>query len=366
MQFLRNAPRRFAPKRAMRLPRTGWQRRFNFRKACLNAHRAQKPQFLKMKATPKIAGYGLLGFCLFETLPVDVVENKAFSEFQIGKLLGAGGCGTVWVVTDKDGKKYALKACPVEASEMDIRMREVDAMKKAGTEHVVKCYDAWMETMTPELEAMFIPEDCPVWQYANTEYMFFMKTELCESNLSHWINGSERRPSQLWAVFRQVTKALVDLHGKDIMHRDIKPDNIFLNFDDSSNKPIVKLGDLGLAKMKEESGGTFGLLDFAIESKVTSEIGTFAYMAPEQRTSRYNHKVDIYALGMLLWEMNVVQEDFDERHMSLMAMRKTGKVGFWNNLRSPEAKAVIEQLIQPHPENRPSAIDILTNLDNRN
>jgi len=63
--------------------------------------------------------------------------------------------------------------------------------------------------------------------------------------------------------------------------------------------------------------------------------------------------------------MNVVQDDFDERHLALMATRTTGKVGFWNTLRSPEAAAFIEQLIRPNPVDRPSAKDILVSIDNR-
>merc|ERR1711964_335117 len=198
--------------------------------------------------------------------------------------------------------------------------------------------------------------------------MFFMKTELCDTNLNQWLRATERRPSQLWRVFRQVTKGLQDLHGKNIMHRDIKPDNIFLNVDKVTQKVHVKLGDLGLAKVQAPSEGSFGVSQvidgLLFPSSVTSDIGTFAYMAPEQRHSHYNNKVDVYALGMLLWEMNEIQSDRDERHMALMRTRKTGRVGHWCNLKTPEAGAFIEQLIRPNPADRPTVSEILTKLDN--
>merc|ERR1712098_129074 len=81
----------------------------------------------------------------------------------------------------------------------------------------------------------------------------------------------------------------------------------------------------------------------------TSDIGTYAYMAPEQRKSLYNQKVDIYALGMLLWELNETNFDRDERHFTLMRVRKTGCCGRWCNLKSPESSAMIEKMIHHDP-----------------
>lgn len=96
---------------------------------------------------------------------------------------------------------------------------------------------------------------------------------------------------------------------------------------------------------------------------VTSDVGTFAYMAPEQRLSRYNNKVDIYALGMLLWEMFELHDDREERHSALMRTRRTGKVGWWCRLKTPESTDLIEKLIQLNPAKRPTAIELLNSLD---
>merc|ERR1711900_71674 len=111
------------------------------------------------------------------------------------------------------------------------------------------------------------------------------------------------------------------------------------------------MGDLGLAKNDtpgpvHQLPGTMCLEPTMSCGPVTSDIGTFAYMAPEQRHSHYDQKVDMYALGMLLWEMNEKQENHDERHTALMRTRRTGKVGWWCEVKSPESIEIIEQLIQ--------------------
>jgi serine/threonine protein kinase len=372
MQFIRQARGRLArlkPTRRVGLPNFLGRKVFSSAIQGLRMNPGRLPsRVVKTIGAGFITSHMPFGYGSSEDFPVDIIPGKALTAFKIVKQLGAGGCATVWTVTDVYGKSYALKAIPMDAEEVELRMREVNAMKAANAEHVVECYDAWIEPMTPQLEDAFVPKDAPVYQYAATEYMFFMKTELCDTNLTEWITRKERRPSQLWRVFRQVTQGLSDLHTKGFMHRDIKPDNIFVNVDESTQKVHVKVGDLGLAKFQRKSGlrrslsqaMAFGGLS---SGRVTSEIGTFAYMAPEQRDSHYNNKVDIYALGMLLWEMNELNYDRDERHMTLMRVRKTGRCGHWCTLKTPQSCSFIEQMIRPNPADRPTADEILSNLD---
>merc|ERR1711964_523327 len=310
------------------------------------------------------------GFLNYD-LPLGVCEGRALAEFTIGGQLGAGGCGTVWRATDSDGKQYALKACPADHEELKFRIREVDTMHEAkGLENVVQCYDAWFEMMTPELEAKFIPEGSPCSREPGmgvvpAEYMLFLKTELCDTNLRDWLKAGNHRPSLLWRVFRQVTQGVTDLHGVEVMHRDIKPENIFLKVDPATQKVHAKLGDLGLAKSLGADGPNisdmlpFDTSLFPLTPSATRDIGTFAYMAPEQRHSRYDNKVDIYALGMLLWEMFETCDDHDERHIKLVRTRRTGRTGWWSELKTPESQHLIEHLIRPNPAERPTAAEVL-------
>merc|ERR1712167_134565 len=152
-----------------------------------------------------------------------------------------------------------------------------------------------------------------------------------------------------------------------IMHRDIKPANIFINFDKETNQVSAKLGDLGLAKHSNQTGRT-GFIGgdpmlVATTPSVASDVGTYAYMAPEQRRSYYDLKVDMYALGMLLWEMNAMEQDMDGRHEALMHTRSTGKVGKFTKVKMAKSIAFIEKLIQRNPSNRPTATELLNSLD---
>ncbi|MBA0820532.1 hypothetical protein Gohar_019620, partial [Gossypium harknessii] len=89
-----------------------------------------------------------------------------------------------------------------------------------------------------------------------------------------------------WA--RQVLAGLIYLHSHDppIIHRDLKCDNIFIN----GNQGEVKIGDLGLATVLEQSNAK-------------SVIGTPEFMAPELYDESYNELVDIYSFGMCMLEM---------------------------------------------------------------
>lgn len=95
--------------------------------------------------------------------------------------------------------------------------------------------------------------------------------------------------SEIIKIGRDICAALVLCHGKDILHRDIKPENIFRNSDGS-----YKLGDFGIAK----------ILDACSGKTANTGIGTPAYAAPEQGKTGYNSQIDIYSLGLVLYELS--------------------------------------------------------------
>lgn len=111
-------------------------------------------------------------------------------------------------------------------------------------------------------------------------------------------------PSELWRLFRQILEGLAHIHAQGMMHRDLKPSNIFLD----SNGDI-KIGDFGLAVTKgenQETDALKSLKESALESSLTTNIGTPFYVSPEQYqqgSQRYNQKVDMYALGIILVEL---------------------------------------------------------------
>ena len=99
-------------------------------------------------------------------------------------------------------------------------------------------------------------------------------------------------PAAALAVVRQVAEALSYAHGRGVVHRDIKPDNIILTNLDGADDPEVKVADFGIAKILGES------------STATHLVGTAHYLAPELvRGNVLSPSVDVYALGVTLYQM---------------------------------------------------------------
>src|SRR5262249_36043634 len=98
-------------------------------------------------------------------------------------------------------------------------------------------------------------------------------------------NGLPHELAQQW--FLALAKAIAYLHDHGIVHRDLKPGNIFIE------NGALKVGDYGLSKFISSSQRT----------AQTQSVGTVYYMAPEISTGNYNKQIDIYAAGIILYEM---------------------------------------------------------------
>lgn len=95
--------------------------------------------------------------------------------------------------------------------------------------------------------------------------------------------------SEIVKIGMDICNALILCHGKNILHRDIKPGNIFINKDGN-----YKLGDFGISK----------ILDSSATFMASTGIGTPQYWAPEQTSGQYDKRVDIYSLGLVLYELS--------------------------------------------------------------
>ena len=127
----------------------------------------------------------------------------------------------------------------------------------------------------------------------NNEYIIF-ELESCTEDLKTFMEGNgelENDKTFFKQIILDIAKALKTVHGKGIMHRDIKPNNIFIKEEDEDGeKKIVKLGDFGCSVY--------------IKDNTSEQIGTFIYCAPEiSKGILYDEKCDLWSLGITLFEL---------------------------------------------------------------
>jgi len=150
--------------------------------------------------------------------------------------------------------------------------------------------------------------------------------------------------SMIWKIFSQILQAINICHTRKqgkILHRDIKPGNIFL---DSYNN--AKLGDFGLSKILS-IGNCFA----------QSHVGTPYYMSPELiKENKYNEKCDIWSLGCLIYEMAALKPPFEASTHLLLAKKITlGKFERIPIRYSEDLQSIIEKMLKINQNERPSA-----------
>lgn len=156
-------------------------------------------------------------------------------------------------------------------------------------------------------------------------------------------------------IAQQVARALAAAHAKGVVHRDLKSENIFL-IEREGRRDVVKVVDFGVAKLT-----AIGDTEAAAEPRLTlagSIMGTPEYMAPEQAAGKHevDHRVDIYALGIILFEMVTGRLPFrGETLMRTLAMQLFDALPSIAGLRANvpvELTAVIERACEKQPEAR--------------
>jgi len=127
-----------------------------------------------------------------------------------------------------------------------------------------------------------------------TEENIIFELEYCQSSLKDYLNENgklERNPTIFKNIVQSVVKALVHIHKKGIMHRDIKPDNIFIldeEFEDEDK--VIKLGDFGCSVLIKENN--------------SEKMGSLFYSAPEiLQDLKYDERCDLWSLGATLFEL---------------------------------------------------------------
>ncbi|KJE89249.1 Nek4 protein [Capsaspora owczarzaki ATCC 30864] len=246
-------------------------------------------------------------------------------------LLGKGSFGTVYLVeTISDGERLAVKEIPCARMERDEKskaLRELQILRKLVHPHIVKYKGAFTNA-----GSLII-----CMEYADGGDMH---QRIKERRGIHF--GEQQIVSWLF----QLGEALSYLHGRRILHRDLKTQNIFLTKSD-----VVKLGDFGISRVLSNT-----------HDHARTLVGTPYYLSPEICESKpYDFKSDMWALGCVLYEMVTLKHAFDAQSIRALVLKiLTGRYPPIPSFYTPQLALVVDKLLHLHPEYRPTAQALLT------
>lgn len=210
------------------------------------------------------------------------------------------------------------------------------------------------------------PPTQPRWLFIQME---FVENQTLREAIDRGLTVEES-----WRLFRQMIEALAHVASLGIIHRDLKPSNILMfgaGGEQGHSAGDIKIGDFGLATTTTSlQGGTdgapvFGTTDESVDQ--TTEIGTNLYIAPEvlkAGASRYDYKVDVYAAGIVFFEMLASQRVYKTGMERIQTIRdlRLPDVSFpkgWNEAQLPAQTKIIRRMLSHDPAERPSPLELL-------
>jgi hypothetical protein len=210
-------------------------------------------------------------------------------EFIVGPLLGQGGFAAVFRVRDSSlNRDVAVKVLDLELAPSptiaERFLREAQTIARLEHPHIV-----------------------PIYKVGRQEEVFYISMRCIDGPSLRQLLGTHKRLSvgDAARIARQAADALAYAHSRDIVHRDIKPDNILL---DQSGHVMVT--DFGIAKAAQAAQAAT-----AVSAQLTSEgmiVGTPQYMSPEQASGdTLDGRSDVYSLGIVLYQMLSGAPPFD-------------------------------------------------------
>jgi serine/threonine protein kinase len=221
----------------------------------------------------------------------DSLVGQKVSHYAVTRKLGSGGMGVVYEAEDtRLGRRVALKFLPTEMAQDSQLLERFQREARAAS-------------------ALNHSNICTVHAIEQHERQHFIVMELLEGQtLAQMIGRQPFEIGRLLGLAIQITDALESAHAKGIVHRDMKPANIFV-----TPRGQVKILDFGLAKMDRFQGAADGegmasqLETLAPGEQLTTPgaaLGTVSYMSPEQaRGQLVDARTDLFSVGVVLYQM---------------------------------------------------------------
>ena len=250
--------------------------------------------------------------------------------YEVVKSIGSGNYGQVYLVRHKyEGRNYVVKK---------IKTRDMPDSEREKTEQEVKLLQKLRHANIVAYKDSYIDRDqflCIVMVNCEGGDMY-SKIKAAK--------GKKFTEAQILEWLAQILLALLYLHDRRILHRDLKTQNIFLK------NSKIRLGDFGIAKVLD------GTRDFA-----NTCIGTPYYMSPELFKNRpYSFKSDVWGLGCVVYEMCNLRHAFDAQSLNGLAMKiMKGTYPPTTPFYSKGLRDLISKMLSVNPAHRPMLLDIL-------
>lgn len=287
----------------------------------------------------------------------ELTPGTRLGSYEIIRMLGQGGMGNVYVARDvKLGRKVAVKTVRAKAQSHSARfVQEARATARFQHDNIVVIHDA-----------------------GEHQGIMYMVLEYLDGHPLDAIIGTPMAPRQAVDYLIPVLRALEAAHEHGIIHRDLKPANIFV-----TRRGSVKVLDFGIAKALDAANKDTGhhpavkpetteIKKFrsSVETEAGALVGTMAYMAPEQwANADIDARTDIWALGLILWEMLAGRHPFMKKSMTELVQMAVGAMPLPDPSKyiadlPSELERVLHKCLQVVPDERfGSASDMLAALE---
>jgi serine/threonine protein kinase/histidyl-tRNA synthetase len=307
-------------------------------------------------------------------VPQSITGFDYKSYFEQNELIGKGGGGSVYRVTNKiDECVYAVKIIKLKGLKASASiMKEVLVLSRLQHQNIVRYHNAWFEENSDSEESEKDSEDSyesssfsessqsdnwivafqrsrgsiePFFSKEESKSLgckLYIQMEFCAGkSLEEVIQDHLPDEASAFKMLKEILNGLAYIHSRKTIHRDLKPSNIFLG-----GEGEVKLGDFGLAANSE------------VKENEASTVGTPLYWSPEQEAGRFDQKSDMFSIGIIFFEMFRKFGSYMQKTKEIRALTKQRLLP--EDFSAPkDVKEIILWLTQPSPEARPTAEQLL-------